>query len=69
MPCERHTQRCNTLLCVAGLISVDAEREAMRRRMWKVMNYLRRRKIPPYFQKVVLDYFGYMSDKYQVSNA
>lgn len=27
------------------------------------MGYLKRRKIPKYFQKVVLDYYSYMSDR------
>lgn len=27
------------------------------------MGYLQRRKIPQYFQKVVLDYYAYMSEK------
>lgn len=29
----------------------------------QVMGYLKRRKIPKYFQKVVLDYYSYMSDR------
>lgn len=29
----------------------------------QVMAYLKRRKIPTYFQKVVLDYYSYMSDR------
>lgn len=28
------------------------------------MSYLKRRKIPTYFQKVVLEYYAYMSDKH-----
>lgn len=30
----------------------------------QVMSYLKRRKIPTYFQKVVLEYYAYMSDKH-----
>jgi hypothetical protein len=47
-----------------ALQSLDAEKEVRRQRMDKVMNYLKRRKIPGYFQKIVLDYYGYMSDKH-----
>jgi hypothetical protein len=35
-----------------ALQSLDAEKEVRRQRMDKVMSYLKRRKIPTYFQKV-----------------
>jgi hypothetical protein len=43
-----------------ALQSLDSEKEARRQKMDRIIGYLSKRKIPPYFQKVVLDFYAYM---------
>eukprot|EP00952_Eustigmatos_sp_NYUAD-ZCMA_P002137 9556-Eustigmatos_ZCMA.PRE.1 len=47
----------------SALQSLDAEREARRQRMERIATYMARHKIPPYFRRIVVDYYDYMSDR------
>ena len=47
----------------SALQSLDAERQARRQRMDKINNYMNRRKIPPYFRQIVVDYYSYMAER------
>ena len=47
----------------SALQSLDAEKEARRQRMNKITLYMTQRHIPPYFRRVVMDYYNFISDR------
>jgi hypothetical protein len=45
------------------LQSLDSTNAAKRQRMERVVEYMKRRNLPSYFQRIILDFYQYVSDK------
>lgn len=47
----------------SALQSLDATNTAKRQRMERVVDYMKRRNLPPYFQRIILDFYQYVSER------
>ena len=47
----------------SALQSMDAEKIQRRQQLDRIITYMKRRKLPSYFQRIILDYYEYFGDK------
>jgi hypothetical protein len=48
----------------SALQSLDAEKTQRRQLMDRIITYMKKRKLPTYFQRIILDFYDYMSEKH-----
>lgn len=47
----------------SALTSMDAEKIQRRNQLDRIINYMKRRRLPSYFQRIILDWYEYFGDK------
>ncbi len=55
-------------LAGSALQSLDQDKEEQRQLMDRIITYMNKRKLPPYFQRIILDFYNYMSEKRSEEN-
>ncbi len=48
----------------SALQSLDADKTEQRQLMDRIITYMKKRRLPPYFQRIILDFYNYMSAKH-----
>lgn len=44
--------------------NLDEEKTQKAQLLDRIINYMKKRKLPPYFQRIILDFYSYTSDKH-----
>lgn len=52
----------------SALQSLDQDKTERRQLMDRIITYMNKRKLPPYFQRIILDFYNYMSEKRSEEN-
>lgn len=52
----------------SALQSMDAEKIARRQQLDRIITYMKKRKLPPYFQRIILDFYEYFGEKASEDN-
>jgi hypothetical protein len=47
----------------SALQNLDTEKQQRRQRIDKIVSYMKRRRLPTYFQRIILDFYDYMIEK------